>query len=101
MKECNFVHVNDHNQLEQQTSLKVCSLNDFKQLTIVPINHREKVGDLIEQTVISLKKRTLNLGKNNTTKMSTDTVNHPPNKLQPYRTFPRCQIVDCVSNCRQ
>ena len=39
VKECNFVNVNDLNQWEQQTSLKVSYLDDLKQKTIVPINH--------------------------------------------------------------
>ena len=43
VKECNFVNVNDLNQLEQQTSLKVSSLDDLTQKIILPINHREQL----------------------------------------------------------
>ena len=47
VKECNFVNVNDLNQWEQQTSLKVSSFDDLKQKIILPISHREMVEDLI------------------------------------------------------
>ena len=43
VKECNFVSVDDLNQWEQQTFPKVSSLDDLKQKTILPINHRETV----------------------------------------------------------
>ena len=60
LKECNFyINVNDMNQWEQKTSLKVCSVDDLKQKIIVPINHKEIVEDLIEKMYISLQKKTL------------------------------------------
>ena len=61
MKECNFVNVEDLNQLEQQTFFKVSSLHDLKQMVIVPIDHRETVEDTY-------------LGKTNTITMIIDTV---------------------------
>ena len=48
VKESNFVNVNDLYQLEQQTCLKISSLDDLKQKIPVPITHRETVADLIE-----------------------------------------------------
>ena len=43
MKEGNFVNLYYLNQWDQQTSLKVSSLDDLKQMIIVPISHREIV----------------------------------------------------------
>ena len=51
MKGCNFVNVNDLNQSEQKTSLKVSSFDDLKQTIVAPINHGETVEELIEQNV--------------------------------------------------
>ena len=48
MKQCNFINFQDLNQLEQQTYHKISSVDDLKQKIIVPINHRERVEDLIE-----------------------------------------------------
>ena len=45
-------------QLEQQTSLKVSSLDDLKKI-ILPIYHRETIEDLIENVNASLQKKTL------------------------------------------
>ena len=44
MKDYNFVNVNDLNELEQQTSLKVTSFDDLKQKIILPINHKNSLG---------------------------------------------------------
>ena len=95
VKECNFVNVNDLNQQEKQTSLKVSSLDDLKQKIIVPINHREMVEDLIKQNVDLFTEKNTDLGKTNTIMLSTDTGNHPPIKLRLYRTpFAKCPIID-------
>ena len=51
VKECNFLNINDLNQWEQQTSLKVSTFDDLKQKIIVPINHREIVKGLVKQNV--------------------------------------------------
>ena len=59
VKECNFINVKDLNQLEQQTSLKVSSLEGLKQKLIESVNHSETIEDLIEQNVDHLQKRTL------------------------------------------
>ena len=48
---CDFVNVKDLKQLEQQTSLKVRSLDNLTLKITVPINHRETVEDLIEENV--------------------------------------------------
>ena len=56
VKECNFANVKD---LNQQTFLKVTSLDDFKQKITVPINHRETVEDLMEQNVDLFAERIL------------------------------------------
>ena len=97
MKECNFVDVNDLNQQEKQTSLKVSSFDDLKQKIIVPINHREIVEGLVKQNVDLFAEKDTDLGKTNIIKMSIDTGNHPPIKLRPYRTpFAKHQIIDKV-----
>ena len=70
VKECYFVNVNDLNQWEQQTSLKVSSFDDLKQKIIVPVNHRETVGDLIEQNVHLFVEKDTDLGKTNAIKVS-------------------------------
>ena len=99
VKECNFVNVNDLNQWEQQTSLKVGSLDDLKQKIIVPINHRETVEDLIEQNVNLFAEKDTDLGKTNTIKIGVGTGNHPPIKLRPYRfPFTKHLIVDKAVN---
>ena len=95
VKECNFVNVKNHNQLEQQTSLKVRSLYDLRQKIIVPIHHREMVEDLMKQNVDLFAEKDTDLGKTNIIMMSIDTGNHPPIKPRPYRTpFAKCQTVD-------
>ena len=68
VKECNFVNVNDLNQREQQTSLKVSSFDDLKQKVTVPINHREIVEDLVKQNDLFAEKNT-DLGKTNMIKI--------------------------------
>ena len=77
MKESNSLNVYDLNQWEQQTSLKVRSLDDLKQKIIEPIDHREKVEDLIEQNRDLFAEKDTDLGKTITMKMSIDTGNNP------------------------
>ena len=86
VKECNFVNCNNLNQWEQQTSLKVSSLDDLKQNIILPINHRETVEDLIEEKKDLFAEKDIDVGKTNTIKMNIDTRNLLPIKLRPYRT---------------
>ena len=85
IKQCNFVNVNDLNQWEQQTSLKVSSFDDLKQNIIAPINDWETVEDSIKQNVDPFPEKDTDVGKTNMIKMSIDTGNHPPIILRPYR----------------
>ena len=99
MKEYNFVNVNDLNQWEQQTSLKVRSFDNLKQKRIVPINHRETVEGIIEQNLDIIAEKYTVLGKANTIKMSIATDSHASIKLKPYRTlFVKLLIVDKAVN---
>ena len=99
VKECNFVNVNDLNQWEQQTSLKVSSFDDLKQKIIAPINHKRIHEGLVKQNVDLFAEKDTDLGKTNTIKISIDTGNHPPIKLKPYRTpFAKHPIVDKAVN---
>ena len=59
VKVCNFVNVNDLNQLEQQTSLSLSSLDGLEQKIIVSIDHRKTVKDLKEQNVNLFAEKTL------------------------------------------
>ena len=63
VKECNFVNVKDLNQLEQQTFLKLSSLDDLKQILVLPVNPRETVEDLIEQNVDLFTEKDTDLGR--------------------------------------
>ena len=67
------VNVDDLNQWEQQTSLKVGSFDGLKQEIILPINHRETGKHLIEQNIDLFAEKDTDLGKTNMIKMSIDT----------------------------
>ena len=99
VKECNFVNVNDLNEQVQQMSLRVSSFDDLEQKIIVPINHRDRVEDLIEQNRGLFAGKDGDLGKTKMIKMSLDNGNHPPIKLRLYRTlFAKHSIVDKAAN---
>ena len=99
MKDSNVVNLNNLNQWEQQTSLKVSSLDDLKQKITVPTDHRETVEDLIEQNVDVFAKENTDSGKTSTIKISINTGNHPPIKLIPYKTpVAKYRIVDKALN---
>ena len=76
VKECNCVNlnINELNQWEQQTSLKVSSLDDLKQKIIVPINHRKTVEDLIEQNLSFFAEKETELENTKIIKMSIDMI---------------------------
>ena len=86
VKECISVNVKGLNQMEQQMPLKLSSLYDLKQKTIVPSDHRETVEDFMEQYVNLFVDKDTDLGRTNTIKISIDTRSHPPVNLRPYRT---------------
>ena len=86
VKEYTFVSVKDLNQLEQQTLLKVSSLDDFKQMVNVLIDHTEIGEDLIEQNVHLPAEKGTDLGRTNKLKMNIGTGNHLAIKLRPFRT---------------
>ena len=75
VKECNLVNNNDLFQWEQETFLKVSSLDDLKQKIIAPINHWETVENLIEQNVDPFAEKDTDLGKTTTVRMRIDTGN--------------------------
>ena len=99
VKECNFVNIEDLTQLEQQTSLKVNSLDDLKQKIIVPIDHRETNEDIIETNVDIFTEKNTELGRTNMIKMGIDTGSHLHIKLRPCRLpFAKYPIVDKAVN---
>ena len=83
----------------KKTSLKLSALGDLKQKITVYINDRGTVEDLKGQKVDIFAEKDTDTGKTNTIMMTSDTGNHPPIKLRPYRPpFSKHPIVDKTVN---